>query len=75
MINHESGFQDAAELIAEAEALIIAAGAGMGVNSGLPDFRGKATQQKVVETWLVLPVAGADLSITKRYPKKLPFRR
>src|SRR5262250_1763780 len=30
----------AARLIAEAEGLVIAAGAGMGVDSGLPDFRG-----------------------------------
>lgn len=40
MNDHESGLQDAAELIADADALIIAAGAGMGVDSGLPDFRG-----------------------------------
>ncbi len=32
--------QQAAEMIGEAEALIVAAGAGMGVDSGLPDFRG-----------------------------------
>jgi len=31
---------DAAELIDQADALIVAAGAGMGVDSGLPDFRG-----------------------------------
>ena len=31
----------AAELIAQADALLITAGAGMGVDSGLPDFRGK----------------------------------
>ncbi|QDV29403.1 NAD-dependent protein deacetylase [Planctopirus ephydatiae] len=31
---------EAARLIAEADALLIAAGAGMGVDSGLPDFRG-----------------------------------
>ena len=31
----------AAELIAQSDALIVAAGAGMGVDSGLPDFRGK----------------------------------
>jgi NAD-dependent SIR2 family protein deacetylase len=31
----------AAELIAGADALVIGAGAGMGVDSGLPDFRGK----------------------------------
>lgn len=30
----------AAEAIRGAEALVIAAGAGMGVDSGLPDFRG-----------------------------------
>ena len=30
----------AAELIAQADGLIITAGAGMGVDSGLPDFRG-----------------------------------
>lgn len=30
----------AAELISQADALVIAAGAGMGVDSGLPDFRG-----------------------------------
>jgi NAD-dependent SIR2 family protein deacetylase len=32
----------AAEAIAGAEALLVAAGAGMGVDSGLPDFRGSA---------------------------------
>lgn len=32
--------QKAAELISGADSLIIAAGAGMGVDSGLPDFRG-----------------------------------
>jgi NAD-dependent SIR2 family protein deacetylase len=32
----------AAELIADADALLVAAGAGMGVDSGLPDFRGDA---------------------------------
>lgn len=33
-------FEDAAALLDEADALIIAAGAGMGIDSGLPDFRG-----------------------------------
>jgi NAD-dependent SIR2 family protein deacetylase len=32
--------KEAARLIAEADSLIITAGAGMGVDSGLPDFRG-----------------------------------
>lgn len=34
--------KQAAALIAQADALIIAAGAGIGVDSGLPDFRGNA---------------------------------
>ncbi|NGZ84038.1 SIR2 family NAD-dependent protein deacylase [Duganella aceris] len=34
--------QQAADLLDQADALIIAAGAGMGVDSGLPDFRGDA---------------------------------
>jgi NAD-dependent SIR2 family protein deacetylase len=32
--------QHAAELIAQADLVVIAAGAGMGVDSSLPDFRG-----------------------------------
>lgn len=35
-------FQRAADAIAAADALIVGAGAGMGVDSGLPDFRGDA---------------------------------
>ena len=40
MTTRESDLQQAAEIIAGADALVIAAGAGMGVDSGLPDFRG-----------------------------------
>ena len=36
-----SQFRQAAELLRKAEALVIAAGAGLGVDSGLPDFRGE----------------------------------
>ncbi len=35
-------FAKAAALVAEADGLVISAGAGMGVDSGLPDFRGNA---------------------------------
>jgi len=38
--NLEKSFEKAADLVKSADALIIAAGAGMGVDSGLPDFRG-----------------------------------
>lgn len=37
---HEAAVQRAAALIATADALVVAAGAGFGVDSGLPDFRG-----------------------------------
>lgn len=36
----ESEFRRAARIISNADALVIGAGAGMGVDSGLPDFRG-----------------------------------
>lgn len=35
-----AAIEHAASLIEQADALIVAAGAGMGVDSGLPDFRG-----------------------------------
>ena len=37
---NDTVYRRAAELIASADALVIGAGAGMGVDSGLPDFRG-----------------------------------
>lgn len=39
-LNVEESIQQAAKVISEADALFITAGAGMGVDSGLPDFRG-----------------------------------
>ncbi len=44
----------AAELITQADALIVAAGAGMGVDSGLPDFRGTEG------FWKAYPVLGRE---------------
>lgn len=40
MNDHTSAIQQAADAILTADALLIGAGAGMGVDSGLPDFRG-----------------------------------
>jgi len=45
--------QHAAELIEQADALVIGAGAGMGVDSGLPDFRGRDG------FWKAYPALGA----------------
>ncbi|WP_374661522.1 NAD-dependent deacetylase [Inhella sp.] len=39
-MNDETLFEEAAELLQQADALLVCAGAGMGVDSGLPDFRG-----------------------------------
>lgn len=38
----QSALDRAADFLAQADALIVGAGAGMGVDSGLPDFRGRA---------------------------------
>jgi NAD-dependent SIR2 family protein deacetylase len=37
---HTADLEHAAALVHQADLLIVAAGAGMGVDSGLPDFRG-----------------------------------
>ena len=44
--------EHAAALLEQADALIVAAGAGMGVDSGLPDFRG------VSGFWQAYPALG-----------------
>lgn len=41
MTSTDREFRRAAEIIRQSDALIVAAGAGIGVDSGLPDFRGK----------------------------------
>ena len=51
--------EHAAELVSQADALIIAAGAGMGVDSGLPDFRGNTGFWKA---YPALEKAGLDFT-------------
>ncbi|MEJ5172365.1 MAG: NAD-dependent deacetylase, partial [Hydrogenothermaceae bacterium] len=41
MENLERNVEKAREILNQADAVLITAGAGMGVDSGLPDFRGK----------------------------------
>lgn len=56
----QDSFLHAAELIDQADALIIGAGAGMGVDSGLPDFRGNQG------FWQAYPaLAQAQMSFTE----------
>jgi NAD-dependent SIR2 family protein deacetylase len=52
----------AAEILAGAEALLIAAGAGMGVDSGLPDFRGDAGFWKAYPPYHKLGLALVDIA-------------
>lgn len=54
--------QRAAEAIANAEALVIAAGAGMGVDSGLPDFRGPQGFWRAYPPYQKLGLAFEDLA-------------
>ncbi len=49
-----AGLERAAELVAQADALLVAAGAGMGVDSGLPDFRGNTG------FWQAYPALGRE---------------
>lgn len=57
---HAEDFQRAADLIDQADGLLICAGAGMGVDSGLPDFRGNEG------FWKAYPaLARARLSFTE----------
>ena len=50
----ETALQRAAALLEQADALIVAAGAGIGVDSGLPDFRGE------VGFWKAYPALGRE---------------
>lgn len=53
-MNTHSEYENAAELIAQEDGLIIAAGAGIGFDSGLPDLRGKEG------FWKAYPALGRD---------------
>ena len=49
--SHAAIFQRAAEAINHADALIISAGAGMGVDSGLQIFGAKMVSGKLIPPW------------------------
>ncbi|MFZ6773773.1 SIR2 family NAD-dependent protein deacylase [Undibacterium sp. SXout7W] len=64
-----SALQQAAELITQADALIITAGAGMGVDSGLPDFRGSEG------FWNAYPALGRRNLVFHEIANPAAFRR
>jgi NAD-dependent SIR2 family protein deacetylase len=58
----DRSLQRAAEAVASAEALLIGAGAGMGVDSGLPDFRGDKGFWKAYPPYEKLGLKFTDLA-------------
>lgn len=59
---HNAAIQHAAETIRSADALLITAGAGMGVDSGLPDFRGNEGFWKAYPVVARLGLSFAELA-------------
>src|SRR5947209_7846734 len=58
----ETQVRAAAQAVASADALLIAAGAGMGVDSGLPDFRGDQGFWKAYPPYQKLGLGFTDLA-------------
>ncbi len=59
---HLASLEHAAELIDQADALINAAGAGMGVDSDMPDFRGQKG------FWAAYPPSPPQASTSPLFP-------
>jgi len=58
----EAAYQQAAEVIRQSEAIFIGAGAGMGVDSGLPDFRGNQGFWQAYPRFAKLKLSFSDLA-------------
>jgi NAD-dependent SIR2 family protein deacetylase len=65
--------QRAAEIIASADALLVAAGAGMGVDSGLPDFRGDAGFWKAYPPYRELGISLIDIANPELFERDPQF--
>src|SRR5260221_11136749 len=69
----EQDLRCAAELINTADALIIAAGAGMGVDSGLPDFRGPEGFWKAYPPYAKLGLAFKSVADPEHFARDPAF--
>lgn len=69
----ESTYQQAAEIVREAEAFIITAGAGMGVDSGLPDFRGERGFWKAYPAYAKLGLSFEECATPMHFIKNPNF--
>jgi NAD-dependent SIR2 family protein deacetylase len=66
-------FQQAAEAIQEAQALVLAAGAGMGVDSGLPDFRGDSGFWRAYPLYAKLGLSFVDAANPEHFERDPGF--
>jgi NAD-dependent SIR2 family protein deacetylase len=69
----ESDIEKAARCLCDATALLITAGAGMGVDSGLPDFRGPEGFWKAYPPYRALGLAFQDLANPEWFQKDPTF--
>lgn len=65
--------RQAAELLLRAEALVIAAGAGMGVDSGLPDFRGEGGFWRAYPLYERLGISFVDAANPEHFQRDPAF--
>jgi NAD-dependent SIR2 family protein deacetylase len=63
----------AAKIISEAESIIITAGAGMGVDSGLPDFRGDQGFWKAYPYYAAQGISFVDAATAKQFSSDPAF--
>ena len=71
MSDHHS--DEAARILSEASALLVTAGAGMGVDSGLPDFRGPEGFWKAYPAYRHLDLSFSDLANPKWFESDPAF--
>jgi NAD-dependent SIR2 family protein deacetylase len=69
----EKSIEHAAEVLLKADALLITAGAGMGVDSGLPDFRGKQGFWKAYPPIAKLGLEFSQISTPKWFDENPQF--
>jgi NAD-dependent SIR2 family protein deacetylase len=66
-------FQQAADLLGAAQALVVAAGAGMGVDSGLPDFRGDTGFWRAYPLYARLGISFVDAANPEHFERDPRF--
>jgi NAD-dependent SIR2 family protein deacetylase len=70
---NQNAYTRAARALADAEALLITAGAGMGVDSGLPDFRGNDGFWKAYPPFAKLGLSFVDLANPRWFVEDPPL--